>query len=651
MLNINPAERATLSEIINHPWIVKGCNGPPENYLPARKPITLPLDQTVVEKMTGFDFGAGDLITAQLTKVIESEDYQRAVRMQEKRQIQQSPEQERKRGVFDFYKRRNSTTSRDTLNTPSSEAVGVGQDPVNAFHPLVSVYYLAMEKQEREAREKNPGALALPQSPGEPALPIPDLPAPQAAYTNSQSYEMAGERPTGGRARPRARTHGEDEVQQGLQNLNVNTAPSPTNPVIVEPPVDQQVQSGRRESTATSLLRRLSTRRHKEATERPERNERPSHPPSTLAGYAPPPDLARNSFSVRRTRDRDSSQTKLPTEPAPPAAGTLLTPPVGSGDAASDKSSKRSFGLGRSISVNSSDMRRRLSRRGVSEGSSMRPSMISASSHDHRPVSDHHATRDTMSDAEGTPSRPLGGGLASRTKSVGHARKESMQYRRTSRGVGRTSDVPEETDQEIQEEKRVANAYNPDFEPVYLKGIFNVRTTSSKSPKLIHTDIVRVLTQLGVQFVEVKGGFRCRHAPSIRAQGDESDVVPMSPPADAQNKRKISFGGFRGGNTSERDAFRTSQPPAARPRPGYTTEEDSEEDTTPQAFSANRPRAAGETSTHVQSDFGDSMVLKFEIFVVKVPILSLHGIQFKKVDGGTWQYKNMAQTIIKELRL
>ena len=62
-------------------------------------------------------------------------------------------------------------------------------------------------------------------------------------------------------------------------------------------------------------------------------------------------------------------------------------------------------------------------------------------------------------------------------------------------------------------------------------------------------------------------------------------------------------------------------------------------------------RPAGETSTQVQSDLGESMVLKFEIFVVKVPLLSLHGIQFKKVDGGTWQYKNMAQTILNELKL
>jgi hypothetical protein len=48
---------------------------------------------------------------------------------------------------------------------------------------------------------------------------------------------------------------------------------------------------------------------------------------------------------------------------------------------------------------------------------------------------------------------------------------------------------------------------------------------------------------------------------------------------------------------------------------------------------------------------GSSMSLVFEILIVKVPLLTLHGIQFKKVDGGTWQYKNMAQTILSELRL
>ena len=48
---------------------------------------------------------------------------------------------------------------------------------------------------------------------------------------------------------------------------------------------------------------------------------------------------------------------------------------------------------------------------------------------------------------------------------------------------------------------------------------------------------------------------------------------------------------------------------------------------------------------------GGNMVVKFEIFIVKVPLFSLHGIQFKKVAGGTWHYKNMATQILEALRL
>jgi hypothetical protein len=53
----------------------------------------------------------------------------------------------------------------------------------------------------------------------------------------------------------------------------------------------------------------------------------------------------------------------------------------------------------------------------------------------------------------------------------------------------------------------------------------------------------------------------------------------------------------------------------------------------------------------VQSDLGENMAVVFEVLIVKVPLLQLHGLQFKKVDGGTWQYKNLAQAILEELRL
>src|SRR6266516_2067332 len=139
MLVTDPKQRATLQEIMNHPWMTKGYGGPPENHLPHREPLQLPLDPEVIQGMTGFDFGSPEVITAQLTRVIESDDYQNAVRLSVKEPVVQTPGTEKKRGFgFDFYKRRSSTTSRDTLTNPSTEGLNSGVDPINAFHPLIS---------------------------------------------------------------------------------------------------------------------------------------------------------------------------------------------------------------------------------------------------------------------------------------------------------------------------------------------------------------------------------------------------------------------------------------------------------------------------------------------------------------------------------
>lgn len=53
----------------------------------------------------------------------------------------------------------------------------------------------------------------------------------------------------------------------------------------------------------------------------------------------------------------------------------------------------------------------------------------------------------------------------------------------------------------------------------------------------------------------------------------------------------------------------------------------------------------------MQDDTGERLVLKFEIGIVKIPLLSLHGIQFKKVQGGMNQYRSMTGTILSSLRL
>ena len=53
----------------------------------------------------------------------------------------------------------------------------------------------------------------------------------------------------------------------------------------------------------------------------------------------------------------------------------------------------------------------------------------------------------------------------------------------------------------------------------------------------------------------------------------------------------------------------------------------------------------------MRDDVGENSPLKFERFIVKIPIIGLHGVKFKKVEGNMMQYKNMAQEILKALKL
>lgn len=651
MLQTDPSQRATMSEIMNHPWITKGSSGPPDNFLPNRRPLQLPLDRNVIRKMDGFDFGPANKIEEQLTRLIDSDEYQRAIRNYEKKANMPTPEVEKKRGVFDFYKRRNSL-SRDTLNSSSSEAVQWGADPINGFHPLVSVYYLAKERVDREFRAANPGAAYEESRPlSEKATPqsTPTLAAPEAAYTNPASFEMEGEAPTGGRSRPRARTHGQDEVTQDLRHIKIDDSAlaSPT-PQIV-PPAEQAAP--KKERTTTSLLRRLSTRRHRD----PEKSG--DGPTVAINPPQEPSHLVRKSFSIRR-RDQSTSRTSSVAPNKTPPQPDLLSPSphedVGKG------------GLGRSTSVNSGDFRRRLAKRQSTEAAQLWSTPPSKRQGSTDPV--NGANDGTISELEAPQSAPP----ASRTKSLGHARRESIQRRRQERARTRQESQPVQNDAE-------ASATGADDEagfsaneggspgsmkPVFLKGLFSVSTTSSKPFKVIETDIVRVLRQLDVEFSSNgKGGFKCRRSPIGKARMSKTlDEAPqIATPAGLVHRRKLSFG-FIGGEKDDIQRQPRTPPTSSRGkvRPLDQSDDDPvesevEEGNTPaadrRATFTPSAQTAGETSTHVQNDLGNNTDLRFEIFVVKVPLLSLHGIQFKKVDGGTWQYKNMAQTILNELRL
>ncbi|RAH48214.1 putative serine/threonine protein kinase Kin1 [Aspergillus brunneoviolaceus CBS 621.78] len=640
MLVTDPKQRASLTEIMNHPWMNKGFNGAPENYLPYREPITLPLDPEVIEKMTGFDFGPPDYITAQLTKVIESEDYQHAVKVSAREQPAPSYT-EKKRGVFDFYKRRNSA-SRDTLSAPSAEAVQLGNDPINAYSPLISVYYLVKEKLDRERAEKNPGALGVPHASGDSMLQMPDLPAPEAAHTNQ--YHVPGEKDSGRRSRPRARTHGDDDLADGIKNLHLGpqTGHSPG------PALSQPETPAKKESTAAGILRRFSTRRTKERSRDPERG-RLGSPHTPALNVQPPADLASplsRGFSVKRTRRADPSPTAVPPGSNQPPQNDFLKAP-GSAEPAS-RSNKF---LERSASVNSADYRPRRSRRNDPDATGQPPP---SSGSDYANVQkEPTAARETK----------LGRGHTARTMSLGHARRESIQARRARRDATREANVPEETDADITGAGTALESANEGEDlskPVYLKGLFSVSTTSSKPLPVIRADIIRALKQLGVDHTEIKGGFSCRHAPSIDLD-TVMDVGPPSPDRQGQisgHRRRISFGGLLShdeGREEFRQTPRSQRRARAPPDHSFvTTPEGSDDEAGPRPsrdLGVVGERVMGETTTRVQSDTGENLILRFEILIVKVPLFSLHGIQFKKVAGGMWQYREMAKKILDALRL
>ena len=159
MLVTNPAERATLSEVLSHPFMTKGYDGPTESHLIHREPLRGDdLDWDVVHAMGGFTFGTPEQIYEELKTVLTSDEYLAAVNTWESRKEKRgmastssmalsdtsdSPKKKRFSG-FDFKKKLFKEEKK-----PDEPVKEVFVDPTRGFDPLISIYYLAREKMER----------------------------------------------------------------------------------------------------------------------------------------------------------------------------------------------------------------------------------------------------------------------------------------------------------------------------------------------------------------------------------------------------------------------------------------------------------------------------------------------------------------------
>ncbi|WPK23761.1 hypothetical protein PUMCH_001007 [Australozyma saopauloensis] len=119
MLVVDPTKRATLAEVILHPWMNIGHDHLTPSYTPERVPLSLPLDPEILKAIAQFDLGSVSFVTEELTKVISSPEYQL--------------------GCDNWYK-----------YAQAGKKPPPGNNITHGFHPLVSIYYLVDEVRKRK---------------------------------------------------------------------------------------------------------------------------------------------------------------------------------------------------------------------------------------------------------------------------------------------------------------------------------------------------------------------------------------------------------------------------------------------------------------------------------------------------------------------
>lgn len=239
-------------------------------------------------------------------------------------------------------------------------------------------------------------------------------------------------------------------------------------------------------------------------------------------------------------------------------------------------------------------------------------------------------------------------------------------------------------DQILQEASKAPPGSMPSIDyprSLFLKGFFSVQTTSSKPLPIVRYKIMFVLKKMHIEFKEVKGGFVCVLKFSNPVTHDIAENAPASqqqqflqPAAAADVVHRRS--GSRHGSIRRQGSMKYTQPGMPSTPMSATTGSHHERNIS--MTSSPRPNASDDLSSPSLESMNQDDILttsraqdmnkleneqedpagsrekppvKFEIHIVKVRIVGLAGVHFKKVSGNTWMYKELASEILRQLNL
>lgn len=569
MIQVDPTKRATLHEVMSHPWMSKGYDYPISTHIPKRYPLTLPLNAEVINTIATFDLGNFQSLKDELNSVVGSLEYQMSSE--------------------NWYK-----IIEQGREYATASNAHILPDPTGGFHPLVSIYYLveemikrkrakegAVKAQLEQVEMKKKQALIdqqqLQQEQAQIRQRMPQLDNPTDEYSQATTPQPRMSTPVQSTPQQDSSAHRvplpTPEINQPEQvhtpaisfpeqahtSLSPNKSESPAKFNNVQGQIpDQQPQSPVPDNVdgsgkaINSLLRKFSGKRSTgKGNLSPQRT-----PDSTESRQSP----SKNDPMVRRGISlKVTAKEKLESKGSRINVVDKVSTPEQQVQPKTQRpipkdSYKRSHNRSQSINATNNNKNH-----GFVPVEYL-PPLPNIDSQTNQIVPNNQV----MTSASGRKLHPT-----ARSKSVGgHIRKDSGRNRaQTATSGGQRPPLPDSLAAQNSDEmvdKSDVGAYDGFFDDIllddedenyteipqltedeiidqfnnaptntmpsieypktlFLKGFFSVQTTSTKPLPVIRYNIINVLTRLGVKFQEVKGGFVCSHTPSLQIPTEAYD--------------------------------------------------------------------------------------------------------------------------------